>query len=275
MFSLCVYSLYPLAVLISSSHRITICLPCKVNICFYFYPSLSLTPINVLRLLYSLHPSWVEAPCCVFLCVFFVICLLAVVRRMGLSVLWVPKLCPLLLLKVIMLPPNPPSFPLCVCVCLHVKLHLTSISVKESGASGSCPITTELLLSPSSCYATHPLYSLQSPAFRALMLRTHFCSLTLWQNVSFLQETCSVSAHVLTCGFTALLSFRIPFINTRSCSLALFCVLAKGANTVKWISVSSAREKRSVLCLIVTSDVMQISVGNDTSIMHCLNMSDL
>ena len=48
------HSLHPLVVLVSSSHHITICPPYEVNICFYFYPSLSLTPINVLRLLISL-----------------------------------------------------------------------------------------------------------------------------------------------------------------------------------------------------------------------------
>ena len=66
------HSLHPLAVLVSSSHHITICPPYEVNICFYFYPSLSLTPINVLRLLISLlsrlHPSWKETPHCVFPC---------------------------------------------------------------------------------------------------------------------------------------------------------------------------------------------------------------
>ena len=42
---LSVHSLYPLVLLISSSHHITICPPYQLNICFYFYPCLSLTPI--------------------------------------------------------------------------------------------------------------------------------------------------------------------------------------------------------------------------------------
>lgn len=55
-------SLHPLVSLFSSSHHITICPPYEVNICFYFYPSLSLMPINVLRLLISLlsPPSILE-----------------------------------------------------------------------------------------------------------------------------------------------------------------------------------------------------------------------
>lgn len=70
-----VHSLFPLVLFVSSSHRITICSRCEVNICFYFYPSLSLTPINVLRLLIKpfilLHPSWKETPHWVFLCAVF------------------------------------------------------------------------------------------------------------------------------------------------------------------------------------------------------------
>ncbi len=113
-----VHSLYPLVLFISSSHHITICPPCEVNICFYFYPSLSLTPINVLRLLMKpfipLHPSWKETPHCVFLS-----CLIlpfAIVGRIWLSTLRAQMLCPLPLVKVIMLPPSPPSFPLCLCL---------------------------------------------------------------------------------------------------------------------------------------------------------------
>lgn len=78
--------------------------------------------------------------------------------------------CPLPLVKVMMLPPSPLYFSLCLCFslshcCPHIKLHLTSISVKETGASGSCPITTQRLFPPCLPYPAIPpiLCSLQSP----------------------------------------------------------------------------------------------------------------
>lgn len=54
------------------------------------------------------------------------------------------------------------SRPLSPC-CLHRKLHLTSISVKETGASGSCPSTIQH--PPQLPYTAIPpvLYSPQSP----------------------------------------------------------------------------------------------------------------
>lgn len=73
------------------------------------------------------------------------------------SLLWMERLCillrplrpPLLLVKV-MIPPRSPAVHLFI--SLHVlpsyKVYLTSISVMESGASGSCRATTRLPASP-------------------------------------------------------------------------------------------------------------------------------
>lgn len=112
-----VYSLYPLVLLISLSHHITICLPCKVNICFYFYPSVSLKPINVLSLLVKpvipLHLSW-KGQHTVCSSILSYPLLIRCLWKDALSVLCAPKLCPSPLVKVIMLPPSPPSFSLCL-----------------------------------------------------------------------------------------------------------------------------------------------------------------
>lgn len=58
------------------------------------------------------------------------------------------------LVKVMIPPPSPPSFSLYVLTALlllrrrHIKPHLTSISVKETGASGCCGATTQPLPPP-------------------------------------------------------------------------------------------------------------------------------
>ena len=115
--------------------------------------------------------------------------------------------CPLRLVKVIILPPSPPSFSLYVCASLscfafHIKLHLTSISVKETGASGSCPITTQHLLPPLIPAMPPVFYSLQSP-FSDLphpAVPLAFAP-SFWQKRLISGGECYTSAHEPTCGF--------------------------------------------------------------------------
>lgn len=105
------------------------------------------------------------------------------------------------------------SVPLSLC-CLHIKLHLTSISVKETGASGFCPITTLHLLLRCLPYPTIPpiFYSLQSPFSHLPLSATafvfHFCSFLLTKCL-ILAGNCYTS--VPTCCLMALFSHYMPF----------------------------------------------------------------
>lgn len=89
-----------------------------------------------------------------------------------------------------------PSMTLSPC-CLHIKLHLTSISVKESGASGCCPTAAQRFLPFSPSF---PLFLSYHPSFtpqRALLQMSHSLTKRLIST-----ESSHTVFHESTCGFT-------------------------------------------------------------------------
>lgn len=100
---------------------------------------------------------------------------------------------PLLLVKVMIPPLSPASTSLYPSLCyLHIKLHLTSISVMESGASG-WGLTTTQHLPPRLCCFSMPTVSCsrQSPA--APLLPPHLltkCFTSAWESYTFFCILC-------------------------------------------------------------------------------------
>lgn len=135
------------------------------------------------------------------------------------------------------------SMPLSLC-CLHIKLHLTSISVKETGAAGSCPSTTQDLLPPFLPYPAIPpvSYSLQGPFSHLPHPRGPFTSApSFWQNVSFLHE--SVTPRFMSQP-VALLSHYMPFLC--SFSEALIYALLKRLHTTDWINTKYCKTGETI-----------------------------
>lgn len=106
------------------------------------------------------------------------------------------------------------SVPLSLC-CLHIRLHLTSISVKETGASGSCPITAPHLLFRCLPYpAIPPIFcSLQGPFSDLPLSATPF----VFHVGSFYLTKCLIFAgncytSVPTCCLMAFFSQCMPYL---------------------------------------------------------------
>lgn len=112
---------------------------------------------------------------------------------------------PLLLVKVMIPPLSPASISLYPSLCyLHIKMHLTSISAMESGASG-WGLTTTQHLPPRLCCFSMPTVSCsrQSPAAPLLPPVS-------WQKASFLHERVTLSsASSVICTFLAALVKRL------------------------------------------------------------------
>lgn len=165
--------------------------------------------------------------------------------------------CPLLLVKVIMVAPSPLSFlfmsmSLSLC-CLHIKLHLTSISVIKLEHLAPAPLQLNTSSFAVSLYPAIPpiSYSLQSP-FSDLPLSTtpfvfHFCSLILTTWLIF-AGNCYTS--VSTCCLMALLSLCMPFLQIHSFSLALIYTLLKRLHTVEWINTKHCKKWRVFISII-------------------------
>lgn len=137
------------------------------------------------------------------------------------------------------------SMPLSLC-CLHIKLHLTSISVKETGASGSCPITTQHLLPPSlpplSCHTTHLLLPTE-PIFRSPTFCRPFSSSLL---LPLSDKTSHFCRRMLHLGSWVNLwlngSPLTPFLWICSVSQALIYALLKRLHTIERINTKCFRK---------------------------------
>lgn len=98
--------------------------------------------------------------------------------------------------------------------CLHIKMHLTSISVKETGASGFFPVTSQrllLLLVLFGCRTTHLVLPAEG------IFRSHHFLLSSFRSSPYLKKTsnfcCKLWQHSSwTSGLIALLSHSVPLV---------------------------------------------------------------